>query len=376
MSLRNCRQFEKNRCVWSRLGCLILCAAGTLAAQVETVLVQSGGAATRTVQVTGELAPYQAVDLHARVSGYVEQVHVDRGSVVKRGQALVELRAPEVTAQVAEAESKVQVIDAQRSEAEAKLASAQATYERMAAAAKTPGAVAGNEVVVAQKSVEAAKALVNSLERSKRSAEASAEAIRELRAYLKITAPFDGIVTERNVHPGALASASSGPLLRIEQVNRLRLVVAVPEAEAGSIVRGGRVTFTVPAYAGETFSGVVARIPRSLDSKTRTMPVEADVVNSNRRLAPGMYAQVSWPVRTRGTLLVPPTAVVTTTEQTFVVRVTQGRAEWVTVRRGHPIGDLLEVSGDLRVGDVVVRRATDEIRDGSRVDVKPPPASR
>jgi hypothetical protein len=135
------------------------------------------------------------------------------------------------------------------------------------------------------------------------------------------------------------------------------------------------VAFTVAAYPGETFSGVVSRIPHSLDEKTRSMPVELDVMNSGRKLAPGMYPEVQWPVRTaRAALLVPPTAIVTTTERTFVIRINNGVAEWVNVTRGAPSGDLVEVHGPLGKDDVIVRRGTDEIRPGVRVNPSSPAA--
>jgi RND family efflux transporter MFP subunit len=158
------------------------------------------------------------------------------------------------------------------------------------------------------------------------------------------------------------------PLLKLEQNSRLRLVVAVPESEAGAIVKSAHVAFTVPAFPGQRFSGVVSRLPRSMDAKTRTMPVEADVDNSSGRLAPGMYPEVEWPSRSgRAALLVPPTAIVTTTERTFVIRVSDGRAEWVDVRKGSSAGDLVEVLGSLKEGDRVVRRGSDELRPGTPI---------
>jgi len=210
------------------------------------------------------------------------------------------------------------------------------------------------------------------LEKSKQSAAATVETVRENIKYLRISAPFDGVVTERDAHPGTLASPGRDRLLRIEQISRLRLVVPVPETEAGGIVRGGAVMFTVPAYPGQQFRGAISRVAHSIDLKSRTMAVEADVANAGGKLAPGMYAQVNWPVRqSRRALLVPATAVVTTTEKTFVVRVSSGRAEWVDVRKGNAAGELIEVmSPDLREGDVLVRRASDEIRDGSSLRAK------
>jgi len=152
----------------------------------------------------------------------------------------------------------------------------------------------------------------------------------------------------------------------IQQVSRLRLVVAVPEESVGGIVRSANVVFAVPAYPGRTFSGVVARVSASLDPRTRTMPVELDVANKDQLLAPGMYSTVHWPVRNSDqALYVPKTSVVTTTERTFVVREKSGHAEWVNVQKGAAEGDLIRVVGPLQAGDRVVKKANDEMREGS-----------
>ena len=353
----------------------LLFTAATVTAQtaVEVVRVTSK-AVDRQVKLPGEFRPYLAVPIYAKVGGFVRRVDVDRGSTVKRGQLLAALEAPEMQAQIVEAEAKAQAVELQRAEAVAKLAGAQSTYGRLKAASATPGVVAENDVVVAQKTVEAAQALVRSYEDSMKAARAQAQAVRDLGQYLQIKAPFDGIITERNVHPGALVGPGSGstPLLRLSQITRLRLVVAVPEALVGAIVKGARVPFTVPAHPGETFYGVVSLLAHDLDEKTRTMAVELDVRNADLRLGAGMYPEVQWPVRRpQPSLLVPPTTIVTTTERTFVIRVTNGMAEWVNVSRGARVGDLIEVFGALREGDTIVRRGTDEVRDGAKVNVQP-----
>lgn len=111
---------------------------------------------------------------------------------------------------------------------------------------------------------------------------------------------------------------------------------------------------------------MIARVDRSLDPKTRTMAVELDVTNSRSELSPGMYPEVIWPVGSSSqSLFVPSTALVTTTERTFVIRVVNGRAEWVTVKRGAAAGELIQVLGPLRAGEMIVKRATDEIREGT-----------
>lgn len=337
---------------------------------LETVPV-AAKALERKLRLPGEFLPYQSVDLRARVTAFVASVEADRGTVVKKGQLLVTLAAPELAAQRAEAEAKAAAVEAQRAEAEAKFVAAQITWERLKAAASTPGAVAGNELKLAEQAALAAQALVRAQTAAVAAARASVEALRDLESYLQVTAPFDGAVTERFVHPGALAGAGSSPLLRLEQLARLRLVVSVPEAAVAGIRKGVRVPFTVPAHGGETFYGVVARIAGSLDQKTRTMSVELDVRNPDRRLAPGMYAEAQWPERqSRTALLVPPSSIVTTTERVFVIRVRGGKAEYVEVKRGAPAGELVEVFGALAAGDPLLRRASDEIREGTVLKLK------
>ncbi len=322
---------------------------------------------TRTAELPGEFQPFLSVSLHAKVPGFIERVLVDRGSAVRAGQLLAELSAPEMAAQIAEAESKAQAAESTRLQAEAQLQATESTYERLKKAAETPGAIAGNELIQMRKQVEAEQALVRSREQSSRAAQAAVRAQKELQSYLRITAPFDGVVTERFVHPGALVgSASSQVLLTIQQISRLRLVVPVPEEYVGGIVDGAKVTFRVPAFPERTYSWNIARVAHALERTTRTMAVEIDVINHDRTLSPGMYPTVTWPVRrSRPALFVPRTSIVTTTERTFVVRERNGRAEWVDVRKGAVEGDLVEVLGDLKPGDMIVRRATDEVRPGT-----------
>ena len=353
---------------------LVLPAAAGAQTPVEVVLVVAKSV-DRQVKLPGEFRPYLAVPVHAKVSGFVQTVAVDRGSAVRRGQLLATLEAPEMRAQIVEAESRVQALQLQRAEAVAKLAGAQSTFDRLKTASATPGVVAQNDVVIAEKNVEAAQALVRSHDGLIKAAQAQVQSVRDLEQYLHIRAPFDGTIVERNVHPGALVGPgqTAVPLFRLHQLTRLRLVVAVPEALVGSIVKGATVLFSVPAYPGEIFSGVITLLAHDLEEKTRSMPVELEVRKLALRLGPGMYAEVAWPVRRPvPSILVPPTSIATTTERTFVIRVKpDGVVEWVNVSRGARVGDLIEVYGPLKDGETILRRATDEIREGTRVVAKP-----
>src|SRR5438552_6014446 len=350
---------------------------------------------SRTITLPGEIQPFLNVALRSRVAGYVDRVLVDRGSAVKEDELLIELSAPEMKAQIAEAESKVQVAEGDRLQAEAKLASlqstlasleatlasAQATYDSLKVASQTPGAISGNELEIALRSVEgqrasveaqrgnihAQRASIEAIRNGKAAAEASLRAVKEMEAYLRVTAPFNGVGTERIVHPGALVGPGANePLLVLQQISHLRVTVAVPEENTGAMAKGAKVVFQVPAYPDRNFSGTIARRAQALDQKTRTMAVELDVMNPDQSLAPGMYATVKWPVqRAQPALYVPRTSVVVTTERTFVIRDKGGKAEWVNVGKGAAEGDLIEVIGPLQAGDKVVARANDELREGA-----------
>jgi len=325
----------------------------------------------RPLSVPGDLLAFQDVEIRSRVAGFVDAVNVDRGSMVRRGDLLVRVVAPELVAQKAEADSRIQGARSARIEADAKLASDETTYQRLKTASATPGVVAGNDVDVAQKTVDADRARVEQLKENENAAINAAKSVGDLESYLRVTAPFDGAITQRDVHVGTLVGPASPPMLRIQQVSTLRLVVDVPETAVGGVERGELVQFTVPAYPGETFSARVARLGHALDPKTRTMPVELDVANGAGRLAPGMFAQVSWSMRrARPSLFVPASAIATTTERTFVVRVRENRAEWVDVKRGAAMDQLVEVFGPLKEGDQVAVRGTDEVRQGTRVTPK------
>ncbi len=329
------------------------------------------------ISLPGELQPYEEVRVFPRVSGFVQWIGVDRGSFVKKGQLIAVLSAPEIVAQKAEAQAKVLSAENQRIAGEAKLAADQSTYQRLLTASKTPGVISDEELETAEKAAEADRARAVALHNTTDAARASLRSAVEMESYLRITAPFDGVVTKRNVHPGALVGSGGGSpsqpsMLRIEQVAHLRLVVAVPEIYAAGIQKGGKVNFTVPAFPGRTFSGTIARSADSIDVATRTMPVEMDVWNPSSELHSGMFPIVLWPVhRPQPTLFVPQSAVGRSMEQSYVVRIRDGHAEQVGVKTGGVVGNLTEVFGDLKAGEEVALHASDDLRPGTTVTAHP-----
>ena len=267
---------------------------------VETVRVVSHPLNV-TIPLPGELQPYEVVAIYPKVSGFVQSIGVDRGSRVHKGELLAVLVAPELSSQRVEAQAKLQSAESRRVEAAAKTAADEATYGRLKDAAATPGVISENELQIAQQSAAADRARGTALQQSVDAARATLKSVAEIAAYLRIVAPFNGVVTARNVHPGALVGPAGGsaqaPMLSISQVSRLRLVVAVPEMSVAYISPGAEVDFTVATYPNRTFHGKIARLAQSVDTRTRTMPVELDVDNTDGLLDPGMYPQVSWPMR-------------------------------------------------------------------------------
>jgi RND family efflux transporter MFP subunit len=357
----------------------------------------------REIKLPADLIAFRDIEIYPKISGFIDWIGVDRGSVVKKGQLLIKMTAPELPAQskqgvdaatatqdeCTQAADELEVVKQQIAAAHAKAKASADTYQRLKGASEYPGIVSGNDLEVAQKTAEAEAAIAQSLERkcsalqSQKKAAAnrhqaalqSALSSKVLESYLRLTAPFDGVITERNVHEGSFvnppAGAASQPLLRLKQLSLLRLVVPVPEADLGRITPGAKLRFSVSAYPGEFFTGIVRRVADSVDLNTRTMPVELDVTNSDRRLAPGMFAEVLWTVRRiQPSNFVPQTSVVKTTEKTFVIRIKDGVAAWIDVKPGLSGDDLIEVFGDLQAGDQVVVKGTDELRAGTRVKLQ------
>lgn len=341
---------------------------------VSTVPVVSRRLHT-AVNLPAQLIPYESVDIYPKVTGFVQTVTVDRGSHVRHGQLLVRLTAPELSSQKAQAEAAVRAAQSQLATAQARLASDNGTYLHMVAAAKTPGVIAENDVTVASQTVSADKGIVEAAEQNVAAARDAVRSVSQTESYLDITAAFDGVVTTRNLHPGALTGPASGqggaqPILQIVDDKRLRLVVPVPEAQVGDMKEGQQISFTVPAYPAQIFKAPIKRISHQVDDKTRTMPVELDAANADGKLSPGSFTTVLWPVdRAYPTLFVPASAVTTDQQHTFVIRVRDSKAEWVTVQAGQTVNGEIEVFGDLKAGDQVVKAATDSIHSGDRVQV-------
>ncbi len=345
-------------------------------AKVATARVEAQKLDT-TLNLPAQVTPYESVDVYPKVTGFIDSILVDRGSRVKAGEVIVKLSAPELVAQRSQAQAAVRGAEAQLAASRAKLTSDRGTYLHLEAASKTAGVVAGNDLHVAEQSASADDAQVEAAANSVQAARDALRATEQLESYLEIRAPFDGVVTQRNLHPGALVGPSSGtsgsqPIVQIENIGRLRIVVPVPEPYAAGVVEGQQVSFAVPAFPGRTYHAPIARISHDITERTRTMQVELDFRNEEAQIAPGAFASVDWPIhRAYATLFVPSPAVTTDLQRTFVIRVDQGHAQWVDVRTGVTANGKTEIFGDLHSDDVVVRNATDSIRSGAAISTLP-----
>jgi len=277
---------------------LLMAATSVGAAEDPTVVV--AWPQRRDVQLTtalpGNIEPFEAVQLHARVTGYVEDVLVDIGDLVTAGDALVRLTIPEMKPDLGRAQAELQAAQARlvRARAEADLAATEA--ERMTEShSRLPGAVTGQDVdvAVARRAVAEAGVALATAEESL--AMASVTRLEVLMSYATIRAPFDGVVTDRMVDTGALAvqgDDSGAPLLTVMRTDRLRLAIDVPERVAPLVEPGEDMTFTVDALPGQAFRTQVTRTARSLSPASRRMRVEGDITQPTD-CRPGMYARVT-----------------------------------------------------------------------------------
>jgi membrane fusion protein, multidrug efflux system len=318
----------------------------------------SKGQLTTSMTIPGELRPFQSVDLYAKVNSFVKKLYVDVGSVVKKDQLLVVLEAPEMQDA---ANTAAQIIQTNKS----MYAASRATYQRMYQTSKIPGTISPNDL-------EIAYAKMNSDSSNLMAARSIYNESTNLNRYLEVRAPFDGVISASNLYPGAYAgpagAGSVTPLLTLQEQAKLRLVIAVPEAATSYFKLKDTVHFSVKTLLGKDFTATVSRVAGSLDLQLRTEELQMDVANKDKILLPGMFAQVSLNMtNTDKVFIVPESAVTENTKQVFVIRVRNGKTEWVIVKRGRDGHGNVEIFGALQEGDQLVNTATDELRSGTQV---------
>lgn len=307
------------------------------------------------VKLPGQLKPFEEVNIYARVNGFVNQVLADRGSTVYKGQTLVMLEAPELESQLQAAISKY--VQAQENAVASK-----DKYKRLKEAAQEAGAVAPLDIENALSRMKADEAVVLS-EKS------NVESMSNIKSYLTIIAPFNGMIVQRNVSAGALVGPGSKsndlPMLVLQHLEKLRLEVYIPEAYVDKVDLKRPVTFVFNAMPGKEKTATISRSANALTS-LRSEAIEIDINNKKLELKPGMYAEVKIPLLSEAkSLLIPNNAIVRSTELQYVIMVKEGRAKLVPIQEGLRTNDSTEVFGNLSAGDEILLHATDEIKEGT-----------
>ena len=313
-------------------------------------------ALSSSASLPGQLVPFNEVNLFPKVNGFVKQLFVDRGSIVKKGQLLMILEAPEM-------ESQLQAANSRYIQSQENAQASKEKYERLKEAAKEPGSVSPLDLDNANAKMKADQAMAQS-------EYSNVDAVRTMQGYLRIYAPFDGMIIQRNVSPGALVAPgkeTDQPMLIIQDINKMRLTVYIPEDYVDKVDLSQPVAFTFNAMPGLEHTAKISRSANALGSM-RQEAIEIDVANENGRLKPGMYAEVKIPmVSGAKSLLVPNSAIVRSTEKEYVIAVRNGKANLVDIKEGLASNDSTEVFGDLRSNDKVLLHASDEIKQGDDI---------
>ena len=348
---------------------------------------------SQSLRIAAEFRPFQEIDVHAKVPGYVKHIDVDVGDRVKKGQTLAVLEVPELKDELNQAAASVrqseQEVDRAKHElrrAEADHTFAHLTYQRFDGVMKTrPGLLAQQDLDDAQgkdqateAQVEAAKAGLAAAQEHLQAATANRERVQSLFDYTRITAPFDGVVTQRYADTGAMLAAGTSseqqalPLVKLSQNGLLRLDIPVPEADVPAVRLGKKVSVEVQAL-NKTFEGTVARFADKIDPATRTMMTEVDVPNPRLEIVPGMYAYVSFPVgEQKGALAVPIQAISREGNKATAYRVASNdRIQILPVTIGIETRGQFEILSGLAEGDRVVVGSTSQLRQGQLVAPKP-----
>jgi membrane fusion protein (multidrug efflux system) len=332
-------------------------ATAAVSKPIETFVLQKGKI-TSTLQIPGELIAYRQVDLYAKVNSFVKDLKVDIGSRVRAGQLLVTLEAPELSAQLAAAESRMK-------SQEAIYISSNATYNRMLKTSNRPGTIAKNDLEIAKAKMESDLAQWDA-------AKASYTEASTILQYLTISAPFDGVISSRNVNLGAYVGpsgkGSESPIFTLQELNHLRLVISIPEAEKSYINLGDEVAFTVKAFPGKNFAARISRRADAMDTQLRAERIELDVYNPDNELSPGMVTEAKIGLTgSESAFVVPKSAVVNSTEGVYLIKSVDGQAERLPVKKGIETDSLSEVFGDLHLSDRFVKKGSEEIRNGTHI---------
>ena len=309
-----------------------------------------------TLMLPAELLAFEKAGLNAKIQGYVTEVRVDIGDKVMKGEVLIRIEAPEVQAAYSEAQSDVE-------SARADYMSSKDTYTRLLKASEIQGTVSESELIKAKNKAMSDSTRLKALD-------FTARAKRQLLNYLTIRSPFTGVITQRNTDPGNLVGdTDNNPLLIIENNQKLRLKVPVPEALTGSSIAEDSASFSVAPFPGKVFKADYYRRAKSIDPDTRTEMWEFLVDNQKGNLNAGLFAEAQLSIkRPDGSLWVPHSAVLTTLRRKAVGKVEDGKLKWVEVSTGMKDEEMVEIFGVLDEGDQILLQPNEEMTEGMPVN--------
>jgi RND family efflux transporter MFP subunit len=347
-----------------------------------TVLRVTRGPDQNEIRLSGTMQALKEAPILARTDGYLKNRLVDIGDRVHEGQVLAEIDAPELDQQVRQAEAALQQAEAASDQAQASLEQGKVTHDLARITAERSKALAGRGIVAQQDNdqsqaqlaaqdanVQALQKAVLAQQSNQAAAKANLVRLQELQGYRQVRAPFDGVITLRNVDVGVLVTTGNTLLYRIAQTGTLRTYVNVAQGDVNSVHVGQVAALTVSNLPGRAFPGTVARMANALDPASRTMLVEIDVANPDSALFPGTFADVSLSGRRENRpLTIPAAAVVFRTDGAQVAVVQPDdtvHLQKITV--GRDFGDRVEVVQGLSEDTIIIAQPGDTARDGAKV---------
>uniref|UniRef100_I2Q1A6 RND family efflux transporter, MFP subunit n=1 Tax=Desulfovibrio sp. U5L TaxID=596152 RepID=I2Q1A6_9BACT len=341
--------------------------------KVRVGQVRASGGMIRVI-LPATTSAFEEAGIFSRASGYVEKRYVDIGSRVKTGQLLAEITAPELDRQIAQAEATLGQTEAALRQTQANMELARVTYERDAKL------VAQGYLSVQQGDVDRLnyQALLGSVGASQANVAAQREQVwvlRQQKAYQRVVAPFDGVVTRRNIDTGSLVQAdavSATAMFTLARDNVIRIQLHVPQDAAFGLAPGVPAVVRVPELPARTFPGTVTRLAEALQPDTRTLLAEIDVQNPDGALSPGIYCTVELRIpRKSPSLIVPGQAVIFDRKGLHVAVVEDGVAHIRDITEIRDLGTEVEVSAGVADGDKVILTPPVDLRDGDRVEIRP-----
>ena len=339
---------------------------------VRTAVIKAS-APVRSVAWPGTTEAFEQANINARASGYISKRNVDIGSRVKAGDLLIEITAPEIEHQIAQAEGTLAQLRAALLQAQANRDLAQVTWDRDKRLVQQ-GWTTAQQGDTDRLTLEARIAAVSVASANITAQEAQLQVLRQQKAYQSVVAPFGGVITQRNVEVGTLVQADSNSgtfLFTLAHSDVIRIQLYVPQDDALGVAPGTEAVVRVPELPGRDFPGKVTRIADALQPGTRTLLTEIDVPNPDHALSPGMYCRVELRIpRTTPSVIVPSEAIIFNRDGLSVAVVEDGVVHFRKITSMRDLGTSVEVSAGVKEGDRVILNPQVDLTDGRKVALR------